>query len=336
MRTLGSVLTLTSIPCFALNYQVNPLVSDTSSISAPHNDPNLINPWGLFFAPNGSGFFWTADNGSNLSTLYRPDGTIVPFVINVASNPTGATLNPTVNQFPITNGMQTLPAAFIFATENGTLLGFNSTIDSANAVIAVNNSGAGAVYKGLDIGTNCCQVTQLYAADFHNSKIDIFDGGFNRIGVIQDFTLPSGYAPFNVRIINDLIYASYAKQLPPLNHDDDPGAGHGFVNVFTLTGTFLNRLISQGNLNSPWGLALAPSNFGEFSAALLVGNFGDGTINAYDPNLGTFLGQLSDATGSPIVIDGLWSLEFNATGTLYFTSGPNGETHGLAGTITPL
>jgi uncharacterized protein (TIGR03118 family) len=136
--------------------------------------------------------------------------------------------------------------------------------------------------------------------------------------------------------MNDLLYVTYALQRPPLNQDDDPGPGHGFVNIFDTSGDLIMRLISQGNLNSPWGLAIAPSTFGQFSGALLVGNFGDGTINAYDPNTGAFLGQLLDGVGNPIVIHGLWSLEFNSHGVLYFTAGPLGETYGLAGTITPL
>lgn len=329
------ILSILPLPVFASKYLVTPLVSDKASIAAPNTDPHLINPWGLFFVPNGHGVFWVADNGSNLSTLYNPDGTIIPSVINVLSNPTGASANPTATHFNITKGSLTAPASFIFATESGTILGFKKSLDPANAIIAVDNSATGAVYKGLDFGEICCQYN-LFLTDFHNAKIDMFNGNFDLTLMIKDFTLPSGYAPFNIKFMNNLFYVTYAKQLPPLNHDDDPGPGHGFVNVFDNTGTLITHLISQGHLNSPWGLALAPSTFGQFSGALIVGNFGDGKINAYNPHTGAFLGQLNDASGNAIIIDGLWSLEFNSHGILYFTSGPNGESDGLAGTITLL
>lgn len=331
-KLLALILGIFPLTVSALHYEVTPLVSDLSNV-ASHTDPNLINSWGLFFVPNGN--FWVADNGSNLSTLYQPDGSIVNFVINVASATTGAKLNTSTFNFFIMKGANQAPAQFLFDTEEGKILGFNKSLDPTNAIVAVDNSSTGAVYKGLEITSNCCQNAFLFATDFHNAKIDVFNSAFNLAGIIKDFTIPSGYAPFNVRNLNGLLYVTYAKQKGPDNHDDDPGIGHGFVDVFTISGALKQRLISQGNLNSPWGLAIAPSNFGEFSGALLVGNFGDGKINCYDPSSGQFLGQLADLTGSPIVIDGLWALEFSFNGTLYFSSGPNGENDGLVGTITP-
>ena len=314
----------------ALNYEVTPLVSDLVG-SAPHVDPNLLNPWGLFFSPNGS--LWVADNGSNLSTLYAPDGTVINFVIQANSAPSGAKFNSSSHNFLIGSN---LPAKFLFSTESGTILGFNSALLPNETVIAADRSGIGAVYKGIETAVTCCQQSLLFATDFHNGRIDLFDTTFQFMGSFIDPTMPSGYAPFNIQNIGENLYVTYAKQLPPDNHDDEAGPGNGYVDIFNYSGTFIKRLISRGNLNSPWGLALAPSNFGEFSNALLVGNFGDGKINAYDPSTGNFLGQISDLNNNPIVIDGLWSLEFDTNGTLYFTSGPNNESDGLVGTISPL
>jgi len=330
-----SALGFTPQSATALNYQVNPLVSNIPS-QAPNLDTLLINPWGLFFVPNGN--FWTADNGSNLSTLYQPDGTVVPFVITADSAPSGALLNIATNQsdFLIGTAPNQSPAQFLFSTENGTIIGFNSLVDPANSILAVDNSTTGTVYKGLELATTCCSQNLLFATDFFNRKIDVLDGTFSTVGEIRDLSIPAGFAPFNVKLINNLLYVTYAKQLPPANHDDQPGPGNGYVDIFTTAGTLVQRLISQGNLNSPWGLALAPSTFGQFAGDLLVGNFGDGTINAYDPQTGAFQGTLSDSMGNPIVIDGLWALEFNSSGVLYFSSGPDSESNGLVGTITPL
>lgn len=316
----------------ALHYEVTPLVADRPNI-APNTDPNLINPWGLFFVPNGN--FWVSDNGSNLSTAYGPSGFVENAVIKVPSFPTGAKL--TSSQFVLKKGTDTEFAHFLFSTEEGKILGFNNILNPFDALVAVDNACKKSVYKGFEIIETCCEPF-LVATDFHNAKIDMFDRFFNPQFSNGAFvsSIPAGYAPFNVKNINNLIYVTYAKQKAPDNHDDDAGIGHGFVDIFFPNGSLFKRLISQGHLNSPWGLALAPSNFGEFSGALLVGNFGDGKINAYHPITGKFMGQLADHTGAPIVIDGLWSLEFNDDGVLYFTSGPNDESNGLVGTIKPL
>lgn len=330
------ILGLMTLNASAMNYKVNPLIADLLGI-APHRDPRLINPWGLFFVPSGN--LWVVNNGTNLASFYKPDGTILNESIFIPSHPTGGKLNP-ICQFCLTNDFnQQGPANFLFTTEEGTIFGFNESLDPENAILAVDNSGTNAVYKGLELGTTCaecCENTLLFAADFHNAKVDAFDPAFKSQGFIKDYSLQQGFAPFNVRFFNNLLYVAYAKQLPPDNVDDDPGPGNGFIDIFQPSGMFLKRLISQGDLNSPWGMAFAPNNFGEFSGALLVGNFGDGKINAYDPDTGASLGQLKDDMGNPIVINGLWSLEFDSGGTLYFSSGPAFEHHGLVGTITPL
>ncbi len=324
---------LTPQVAMSVHYEMVPLISNLPNV-APNTDPNLINPWGMFFTPSGN--FWVADNGSDLSTLYQPDGAIINFVVGAFGAPTGTIRNSSSSQFLIGSGANIHPSSFLFATESGTILGFNSLVDPNNAVIAVDNSSSGAIYKGLEVGEVCCGSISLFATDFHNGKVDVFGGDFQLKRSIKDPIIPPGYAPFNVLNIHNLIYVTYAKQLPPENKDDDPGLGHGYVDVFSQGGTFIQRLISEGNLNSPWGLALAPASFGEFAGALLVGNFGDGLINAYDLDTGAFLGQVSDSVGNPIQIPGLWSLEFDSSGALYFTSGPNDESDGLVGTIVPL
>lgn len=316
-------------PAMASHYEVTPLVANLTAV-APDTDPNLINPWGLFFGPTGD--FWVADNGSNLSTLYTRDGGIVNFVISATSNPTGALLNR-FNDFFIGGGINH-PAQFLFATEAGTILGFNRGVNPQKAVIAVDNSASGAVYKGLEVGRNCQGMSLLFATDFHNAKIDVFDRYFNHINSIIASDIPSGFAPFNIRIIDNLLYVTYAKQRPPANHDDEPGLGNGYIDVFSIDGTLIKRLVSKGNLNSPWGLAVAPDTFGDLRGALLVGNFGDGFIHAYDLNTGSFLGTLKDMNENPLHIDGLWSLMFDSKGDLYFTAGPDGEQNGLAGIIS--
>jgi len=315
-------------PAMASHYKVVPLVANHTGV-AHHTDPNLVNPWGIFFAPNGD--FWVADNGSNLSTLYTRDGSTVNFVIGAISNPTGVVRNR-FNDFFIGGGMNH-PANFIFATEGGTLLGFNKAVDPLKAVIAVDNSASGAVYKGLVSGRNCHGMSLLFATDFHNAKIDIFDRFFHFVNSITANDIPFGFAPFNILNIDNLLYVTYAKQ-DAARHDDEPGLGNGYIDVFSIDGTYIKRLISKGNLNSPWGLAVAPDTFGDFRGALLVGNFGDGFIHAYDLNAGSFLGTLKDMNGNPIHIDGLWSLTFDSKGDLYFTAGPNAEQDGLAGIIS--
>lgn len=324
----------------AKGYTVTNLVSDIPGI-APTTDLNLKNSWGLTFDHHGN--LVVADNGTSLATSYTTQGTILPFVINVPSDPTGVERNHSESAFLFSP--MNKPAKFIFSTEDGTILAFNDAVDPNNAIVVADRSAQNAVYKGLalaKVGRNHF----LYATDFHNAVVDVFDSSFNYLFSFTDSTIPSGYAPFNVANISDTLYVTYAKQLAPDNHDDQAGPGNGFIDIFELDGTFRKRLVSHGALNSPWGLALAPEGFGEFEGKLLVGNFGNGIINAYDARNGKFHGQLSNDNGV-IVIPGLWAIRFNrfdfpkakannfrAT-TLFFASGPNCEADGLVGKITP-
>ncbi len=309
---------------------------------ADFTDTKLLNPWGIAFSATSP--FWIADNHSGFSTLYNSAGAPQSIIVTIpppnGAPPTGA---PTGVVFNGTTGFQVgsnAPARFIFATEDGTIAGWNA---GTNSVIKVDNSVTGAVYKGLAIATQG-GITHLYAADFHNGKIDAFDTNFSPAtltGSFADSSIPAGYAPFNIQQIGGQLYVTYAQQDSDA-HDDVAGPGHGYVNVFDANGNLLKRVASAGVLNSPWGIASAPTGFGPFGGALLVGNFGDGQINAFDPGTGAPLGALADANGSPIVVPGLWALAFGNGGnggdphTLYFTAGPNGEADGLFGSFTPV
>ncbi|MCX6928959.1 MAG: TIGR03118 family protein [Verrucomicrobia bacterium] len=309
---------------------------------ADHTDTNLLNPWGISFSATSP--FWISDNHSGLSTLYNSSGTPQTLVVTIPpppggtppSGPSGTIFNSTTNF--IVSG--TAAARFIFSTEDGTIAAWAS---GATAVIKADNSARGAVYKGLAAGSSGGS-NYLYAADFHNGRVDVFDASFNAAtlaGSFADATIPAGYAPFNIQNIGGQLYVAYAAQGPGA-HDDAAGPGHGYVNVFTTSGQLVKRLASTGVLNSPWGIALAPAGFGGFAGALLVGNFGDGRINAFDPATGAWLGTVNDASGNPFAVEGLWALAFGNGGnggephTLYFTAGLNGETDGLFGSLAPV
>ncbi|HEV3339063.1 MAG TPA: TIGR03118 family protein, partial [Pirellulales bacterium] len=330
--------------------QVN-LVSDQNG-AALIQDPNLVNPWGAAL-PATNGALWVSDNGTGVSTIYSggvagsPFGK-VPLTVTIPGGaPTGQVANST-SDFSVSSGGASGPAGFIFASENSDITGWNFAVPappSTQAQLAATTTGA--VYKGIALANNGT-ANQLYAANFNSGHIDVFDAGFHPVtlgaGAFTDPSLPAGYAPFNIANIGGQLYVTYALQ-NSAKHDDVAGFGHGFVDIYDTSGTLVKRLITgiPGNasspMNSPWGLAIAPANFGDFSGDLLVGNFGNGKINAFDPNNGTFKGTLSDAAGNPIVIDGLWDLQFgNAssagnTNTLFFTAGINGEQDGLLGAI---
>ena len=327
----------------ATSYTQHNLVSDIPGV-ADQTDTNLVNPWSIAISPSSP--FWISDNHSGRSTLYNTVGTPSALVVTIPpptggsspAAPTGIVFNNTTN-FPA--GSNTV-SRFIFATEDGTIIGWNS---GTNALLKVDNSGSGAIYKGLAIAKDGDTV-YLYATDFHNGKVDVFDGDFNPItwpGAFTDTNLPAGYAPFNVLNIGTNLYVTYALQDTDA-HDDVGGPGHGYVNIYSPVGELVGRFISEGHLNSPWGMAVAPVGFGQFSGALLIGNFGDGVINAFDRNSGVFLGTLSDTNNVPIKNSGLWALQFGngfqggATRTLYFTAGIPGdgqvEDHGLFGSIS--
>lgn len=325
-------------------FQETSLVSD-GFVPATTIDPELINPWGVSFGPTTP--FWVSDNGTGVATLYNgaggkvdinpPAGNVIipPASGSGASAPTGQVFNPNNGvggNFALPAGG---PARFIFVSEDGAISGWNG---GPSAQIAVNNAPSGAVYKGLAIdnagGT-------LFAANFNSGKVEMYDKNFGLVKTFTDTTLPSGYAPFNVRMLNGQLYVTFALQDTD-KHDDVAGHGHGFVDVFDLNGNFVKRLISGGDLNSPWGLEIAPANFGLKAGSLLVGNFGDGTIGAYDTTTGAFLGLLRDTHYNPLRFGDLWDLTLGngaAAGnldTLYFTAGLQDEAHGLFGSIEAL
>jgi uncharacterized protein (TIGR03118 family) len=317
-------------------YTASNLVSDVSGVAA-NTDSNLVNAWGLTSLPGSP--WWVADNGTDVSTIYRADGTTARPPVHVLGAPTGAVSN-TGSSFVVSNGTTSGPALFLFATEDGTILGWNPTVDANNAVVAVPASW-GAIYKGLALAGDT-----LYATDFHNGRVDVFDGSFhpmNTPGAFVDPAIPAGYAPFGIQNVDGALVVTYAKQDADAE-DDVAGQGLGFVDRFSTSGVLLGRIATHGQLNSPWGIAQAPSNFGRFSGDLLVGNFGDGEISAFEPQSdGTFelVGQLRTSDRKVLSIDGLWALQFGKgtanngpTTTLFFTAGPDDETHGLFGTIT--
>jgi uncharacterized protein (TIGR03118 family) len=317
------------------SYVQTNLVSDVPGLAA-HFDANLTNPWGIAFSATSP--FWVADNGTGRSTLYNSSGTPQALVVTVpkpgggTSAPTGTVFNGTAAAF---NG-----DLFLFATEDGTVAGWRGALGST-AETLFDHSTADAVYKGLAIGS-VSGGTYLYAADFHNGNIDVYPstGSPALAGSFKDPALTAGYAPFNVQVLNGKLYVTYAFKAPG-GDDDVSGPGRGFVSVFDLSGNFQQRLVSGGNLNSPWGIAIAPADWGLFGGDLLVGNFGDGRINAYDLN-GNFLGTVANTSGTPIVNDGLWALKFGNGGnggspnSLYLTVGLNGEENGLFAQIDPV
>jgi uncharacterized protein (TIGR03118 family) len=335
------MLSMPSRSSWAQNaYIQHNLVSDLPGV-ADHTDTNLLNPWGISFSPTSP--FWISDNHSGLSTLYNGSGTPQALVVTIPP-PAGGTppASPTGTVWNNTTGFiatGTTPSRFLFSTEDGTISAWAS---GPNAVLKVDNSTNGAVYKGLAIGSNGVG-TFIYATDFHNGKIDAFDTNFSPalVGAFVDTNIPATFAPFNIQNLNGELYVTYAQQDAD-KHDDVPGPGHGYVDVFDTSGNLLRRLVAQGVLNSPWGVALAPMGFGPFGGTLLVGNFGGGQINAFDPTTGVWMGTLNGTNGSPLAIPGLWALAFgNGAGgaspqTLYFTAGPNDETDGLFGSLAPL
>lgn len=333
------------------------LISDTPG-QAQQTDPNLINPWGVSYGPSSP--FWISENGTGLSSIdsltsgnvtlnaIGPITIATPSADVTTASPTGQVFNSFASDgaFTLQDGS---PATFLFATEDGTISGWNSAAGT-QSIIAVNESadpadgsealGLGAVYKGLAIAQTD-DGPMLYAANFRHGTVDMFDRNFDEVKSFTDHNLPAGYAPFNVQVLGDKLFVTFALQ-DEVKHDDVAGAGNGFVDEFDLEGHLLHRVSSGGPLDSPWGLAIAPSDFGKFAGALLVGNFGDGRINAYD--LGhhdKFVGQLTDASGTPITIPDLWELIPGNGGpagdpnAIYFTSGVQQEMHGLFGSLTP-
>ncbi len=319
------------------NYVANALVSDTAATNALQHDTHLVNAWGLAFNPQG--YSWIANAGTGTSTLYDGNGVAQSLVVTLdQGSPAGIVFNGTTD-FSITEAGVSGAAPFIFATLQGQIAAWAPNVDGTHAFTIVDESTSGDVYTGLAISTGA--TNRLYAADFAHGDVSVYDGTFTEVttaGGFTDPTLPAGYAPFGIQQIGGKIYVAYA-QPDPVTHEK-VGAGLGLVDVFDVDGNLLTHLIAAGGaLNAPWGLAMAPSDFGKFSGMLLVGNFGDGRINAYDPATGAMQGTLSNDDGSAIVVPGLWALQFgnglNAqpANTLFYTAGPGAEAHGLYGRI---
>jgi uncharacterized protein (TIGR03118 family) len=333
-------------------FTVTNLVTDDQAANpAQITDPFLKNAWGI--SHSGNGAFWVSDNGTGVTTLYQvnpitnattkmilgspPDqsgGVVIP--PKGAGTPTGQVFN-TANATGAFNGN-----LFLFVSEDGTISGWRGALGTTAEVLQTADTAN--VYKGTTLDTTGGH-SYLLSANFRAGAIDVRKGDTGApdlAGRFLDPNLPAGYAPFNVQVLGGMVYVTYALQ-DSAKHDDDPGAGHGFVSAFDLQGNFLGRIGAMGALNSPWGLAIAPSSFGSFAGDLLVGNFGDGTINVYNRNPTTpgFLGQLAGSNGQPIVIDGLWGLIPGNDGSggssqdIYFAAGPNGESNGLFGVIQP-
>jgi uncharacterized protein (TIGR03118 family) len=307
---------------------------DADTTGAQTTDQDLVNAWGLSQGPSTP--VWVSDNGSGKTTLYK-GSTKIPLTVTIPGGaPTGQVFNPGTG-FKINGATGMQPALFIFASESGAISAWNQS-HGTSAVKA--KTVKGAIFKGLAIAQGRDGLRRIYAADFHNNRVDVFGQGWRNVtpaGSFRDRTLPHGYAPFGIAHLRGRILVSYALQ-DSTAHDDVKGVGHGYVDVFDYAGHFVRRLVSRGALDSPWGMALAPASFGRFGGDLLVGNFGNGLINAYDPTNGARLGRLQHPNGLPIHIDGLWGLRFgngNAakTGELLFSAGPDGESHGLLGKI---
>jgi uncharacterized protein (TIGR03118 family) len=339
-------------------YRQTNLVSDIPGL-ALHTDPNLRNSWGTSTGPGLP--IWVSDNATGVATLYDGQGNPQPgpgnqqLVVTIPAAPSagpgavgapdGTVFNPTPDGFAVSKNGVTAPAKFLFATEDGTIAGWNTAVDPTHAVTAVDRSTVtdqagdhGAVYKGLALVSTPAGKF-LYATNFRFGTIEVFDSNFRQVNSFADPTVPAGFAPFGIHNIGGNLYVTFAKQ-DAAKHDDDAGPGNGFVDVFAPNGNLLQRLASGDRLNSPWAVTLAPATFGAFGGDILVGNFGDGRINAFNPTTGQFLGQLR-GHGGPITISGLWGLRFPAgslnvtPNALYFTAGIDDEADGLFGDIVP-
>jgi len=330
-------------------YTATALVSNMAGI-ALHQDANLVNPWGVVAGPATP--FWVANNHSNTSTLYDGAGKPLPLIVTLPANGSGTTVDPTGIVFNATQDFKVNggPALFIFSGEGGFIAGWNQA-SGTNTVItypAANGDPGGAIYKGLAIAA-VGTANYLYATDFHNNRIDVFDATFTKQAwpatAFVDPNLPAGYAPYGIQAIPNgtggatQLYVAYAKQDADAE-DDVNGAGLGLIDIFDTSGQFLTHLVATGgSLNAPWGMAVAPMDFGTLSGALLVGNFGDGTINAFDPAKGTYLTTLTDPTGKPFAMPGLWGIAFGNDhssqphNTLFFAAGVNDEADGVYGRI---
>lgn len=321
-------------PSSAQTYGEVRLVSDTAAGLGTTIDPNLVNPWGLAAAPGNP--WWVSDNGTGLSTLYDNLGNVIPLVVTIppsASAPAGSTGTPTGIVANTTTDFAAAP--FLFDSEDGTITSWSG---APSATIVV-DKGSAAVYKGLAIG-QLGTVNVIYAANFRAGTVEVYDTNFNPLelspGAFKDPMLPAGMAPFNVQVLNGNVFVAYAVQ-DAAKHDEQDGPGLGFVEEFDGSGNSIQRFQHGNFLNAPWGMAIAPSDFGPFSNDLLVGNFGSGQIIAFDLATGKAKGALRNAKGKAIATPGLWALSFGLGGgsgpanQLFFTAGVKGEAHGVYG-----
>lgn len=339
---VASLLLITfALPSHAITFNVNNLVTDDQSVHpAQITDPGLVNAWGLSYISTGP--FWLSSNGAGTSPLYSVDPitqvtTKLPLTVTIpgAGNVTGQVSNVT-SAF---GGDR-----FLFVSEDGTVSGWSPTLGTTGNVPAETLvTASSALYKGVALGA-IGEDNYLYAANFHSGTIDVFKGSVvspSLPGTFTDPNLPANYAPFNVQNLGNTLYVTYAQQ-DPNSPDEIAGAGLGLVDAYDLQGNLLARVATGGTLDAPWGLAIAPSSFGVMAGALLVGNFGDGRINAFDPVSHAFLGQVLGTDGNPLVIDGLWAISpgndtlAGSSHLLYFTAGPDEESHGLFGVLTPV
>ncbi|HEY4568396.1 MAG TPA: TIGR03118 family protein [Kribbella sp.] len=323
--------------------QIN-LVSDQRG-KAAIQDPDLVNSWGLSLGATTP--LWSSNNGTSSSTLYSsaPGSTTamkVPTVRVTVPVPTGQ-VNNAGTGFVLRNATTSAPARFIFATETGQIAAWSPQVDPLIGAAEIKATTRGAVYKGLAIATTRAG-DRLFAANFAQRRIDVFDSSFNLVKkprwAFRDVRLPRGFSPFNVQTLNGRIFVSYAK-LDPKTNDEIAGRGLGFVDEYSVEGRLITRVASRGTLNAPWGMALAPAAWGEPAGTLLVGNFGDGRINILHRKYHgryEFAGQVRDAHGKTLVIDGLWALlqgtaTTGGTDSLWFSAGPDDESHGLLGVL---
>jgi uncharacterized protein (TIGR03118 family) len=321
-------------------YMARNLVSN-GKVAAEHVDPNLVNPWGIAFSPTSP--VWVADNHTGKSTLYDGDGNInslvvtVPGVGGATGSPTGIVFSGSLTDFMVSEGASSGPSRFIFSTEDGEVCGWAPNVDVNNAICPV--MMADTIYKGLALTTAGDGTGRLYATDFHNAKIDVYDATFTKIMTSGNWTdphMPAHFGPFGIAALNGNIYVSYALQDADAE-DDLPG--RGIVDVFDTEGNFLRRGTSQAGLNAPWGMVIAPADFGHFSNRLLVSNFGDGTIRAYDVKSGNYIGKLRNPDGTTFKRHGMWGIGFGngqmnqPTNTLFFAAGPHDEEAGVYGRL---
>lgn len=325
------------------------LVSD-GFVPADHTDPNLINPWGVSFSATGP--FWVSNAGTGTTTIYNGTGTPVAaagqFAIAIATPedatrdavPTGQVFNGGTGGFVISEDGRSASSNFLFATIEGTISGWSPAVAADRSVILLDDRDEGAEYTGLAIASVDDGGKRLYAADFHNGEVAVYDQDLRELAPITDPFLPGNYAPFNVQVLDGHLFVAYAEQ-DEAGRRSVAGPGKGYVDEFDLDGHLLHRVAANGPLDAPWGLDIAPASFGEFAGDLLVGNFGDGTVNLFDRETGAFVGKLGGPDGEPIQNDFLWAL-VNGNGgnagdpdTVYFTAGVGDERHGLFGSLTP-